>query len=141
MQVGACLATEVHLPPLVAEALAKEGTPVPTSKGGLALLDTGATMTCVHEPLLTDLGLKPVGVVTSGTAAGPVQQSVYMVRLIFPVLGWTVDLQVAGVDLTGQTPPLDPPQPIIALLGRNLLTQCVLIWNGPGGFWTIATHR
>lgn len=135
------MAIEVHIPPQIADVLAKEGTPVPASISGLALVDTGATMTCVHEPLLTNLGLKPVGLVNSGTAAGPTQQSVYMARLLFPVLGWTVDIQVAGVDLTGQTPPLIPPQSIIALLGRNLLSQTLLIWNGPGGFWTISTHQ
>ena len=141
LEVGACLVAEVHVPPQIAEVLEKEGTPVPASQSGIALIDTGATISCVHEPLLADLGLKPVGVVNSGTAAGPIQQSLYMARLIFPVIGWTVDLQVAGVDLTGQTPPLDPPQPIIALLGRNLLSQALLIWNGPGGFWTFATHQ
>ena len=141
MMVGACLAAEVHVPPTIAEAMTKDGTAVPASVSGLAMIDTGATLTCVHEPLLTDLGLKPVSVVTSGTANGPVQQSVYMVRLIFPILGWTLDLQVAGVNLTGQVAQLRPPEQIVALLGRNLLSQCLLIWNGPGGFWSIATQQ
>jgi hypothetical protein len=28
-----------------------------------------------------------------------------------------------------------------ALLGRNPLSLCALIWNGPGGFWAIAAHN
>jgi hypothetical protein len=28
-----------------------------------------------------------------------------------------------------------------ALLGRNPLSICALIWNGPGGFWAIAAHK
>jgi hypothetical protein len=102
-------------------------------------VDTGATMTCVDERTLTALGLQPVQTVTSGTAAGPKQQSVYFARVSFPILGWTIDLPVAGVDLSGQEVMLVPPQPVMALLGRNLLSQCMLVWNGPGGFWSIAT--
>ena len=103
------------------------------------MIDTGATMTCVHEPILIDLGLHPVGTVTSGTAAGPIQQSLYMARVNFPLVGWNLDLPVAGVDLSSQVITTMPPQPVIALLGRNLLMQAVLVWNGPGGFWTIAS--
>jgi predicted aspartyl protease len=132
---------DVHVPPQVETALTTVGQPVPSSVTGLALIDTGATMTCVHEPILTNLGLQPVGTLSAGTATGRAQQSVYMCRLIFPVLGWTVDLPVAGVNLDGQEIATSPPQPIIALLGRNLLQMCVLIWNGPGGFWTIATSN
>lgn len=143
---GAFLSVDVSVPPVIATALTTSGQPVPASKTGLALIDTGATVTCVHEPLLIGLGLHPVGAVTSGTAAGPTQQALYMARLVFPLIGWTVDLQLVGVDLSGQTissaptgtlsPP--PTQPVVALLGRNLLRYSTLIWNGLGGFWTIS---
>jgi hypothetical protein len=137
--LGAILTLDVHVPPAIANALTASNQPVPPAVSGITLVDTGATMTCVHEAILTGLGLQPVGQVQSGTANGPVQQNVYMTRLVFPLLGWTVDLPVAGVDLTGQQAQLNPPQDIIALLGRNLLRNCVLIWNGVGGFWSIST--
>ena len=137
--VGAFLTMDVHVPPVVATALSAAGDPIPPSSPGIALIDTGATMTCVHEPILTGLGLHPVGTVASGTAAGQTQQSIYVARVSFPLLGWNLDLPVAGVDLTGQMLATVPPQPVIALLGRNLLAACVLIWNGPGGYWTIAS--
>jgi hypothetical protein len=89
--------------------------------------------------MLTSLGLNPVGVVASGTAAGPTRQSLYVARLTFPMLGWAGDLQVAGVDLTGQQVATSPPQPIVALLGRNLLQNWMLVWNGSGGVWSICT--
>jgi len=103
------------------------------------MIDTGASLTCVHEPLLANLGLNPVGVVNSGTAAGRIQQALYVARLVFPLIGWTVDLQVVGVNLEGQEVATSPPQPIVALLGRNLLRNSVLVWNGWGGFWTLAS--
>ncbi len=135
--VGAFLIMDVQVPPVVATALTDAGEPVPPSSSGVALVDTGATFTCVDEPILTGLGLHPVGTVASGTAAGPVQQSLYVARITFPIWAWTMDIQVVGVDLSGQILLTDPPQRPIALLGRNLLKFCVLIWNGPGGFWTI----
>ena len=63
----------------------------------------------------------------------------YFARLTFPQLGWTGELPVAGVDLTGQQVGTTPPQSIVALLGRNLLQNWMLVWNGPGGMWSIAT--
>lgn len=138
--VGAVLPIEIHVPPIIAQTLTDRGDPVPAPIAGMALIDTGATFTCVHEPVLQQLGLNPIGVTTSGTAAGPVQQSQYPARLVSPDQAWTFDVaSVIGVDLSGQQVPLDPPQDLIALIGRNLLQYCVLVWNGPGGFWTLST--
>jgi hypothetical protein len=137
--LGAFVTMDVAVPPAIAATLTASGQAVPPSASGCALVDTGATITCVHEPLLIALGLQPVDKVASGTAAGPVQQSIYMARISFPLLSWSLDLPVAGVDLVGQAIATAPPQPVIALLGRNLLSNCVVIWNGPGGYWTIAS--
>jgi hypothetical protein len=136
---GAFITVDVDPPPQIVSTMSAAGQAPPTSAAGLALIDTGATLTCVHEPLLTGLGLNPVGIVNSGTAAGQVQQSLYVARLTFPQLGWTSDLQVVGVDLSGQQVATTPPQSIVALVGRNLLQFWTLIWNGAGGFWTICT--
>jgi hypothetical protein len=136
--LGAFFPIEVHIPPQIAQALAKDNKPIPAPVSGLGLIDTGATMTCVHEDILTSLGLNPIGVVQSGTAAGPVQQNVYPVRITFPSKGWTLDVQAAGVNLSGQMIPLNPPQPAVVLLGRNVLEKWVFIWNGPSGHWTVA---
>lgn len=133
------LPVEIHVPPVIAQVLISRGDPVPAPVTGLALVDTGATFTCVHERVLQQLGLNPVGVVTSGTAGGPVQQSQYPVRLLSPDQGWTFDLITTAVDLRGQQVPVQPPQDLIALIGRDLLRNCVLVWNGPAGFWTLAT--
>jgi hypothetical protein len=136
---GAFTSVDVGLPPQIAAAMAAAAQALPPSGTGLALVDTGATLTCVHEPVLTGLGLNPVSIVTSGTAAGPVQQSMYFARLTFPMLRWTGDLPVVGVDLTGQQVATTPPQDIVALLGRNLLQNWMLVWNGSGGLWSIST--
>jgi hypothetical protein len=136
---GAFTHADVAPPAAVASSIIASGQAPPASRTGVALIDTGATLTCVHEPDLIALGLNPVSTVTSGTAAGPVQQSIYVARLTFPQFGWSGDLAVAGVDLTGQQVKTSPPQSIVALLGRNILSSWTLVWNGPGGFWSVAT--
>jgi len=137
--VGAFFPIEVHVPPAIAALLNDQNLPVPAPLSGLALIDTGATLTCVHETLLARLGLNPIGVITSGTASGPVQQNVYPARIVFPAQGWTIDLAgVAGVNLAGQQVATTPPQPIIALIGRNILQNWLMVWNGPAAFWSVA---
>lgn len=138
----AFLNIEIHIPPAIATALTDAGNPIPAPVTGVALIDTGATMTCIHETILKDqLGLNPIDVINAGTARGPVQQNVYPARIVGAVgQSFTLDLdRVAGVDLSGQTvATLPAPQQVVALLGRNFLSHCVFIWNGPGGFWTIS---
>lgn len=137
--LGAFFPIEVHVPPLVAQAMVAAGQPVPACATGIGLVDTGATLTCVNDSVLRGLGLNPIGVTTSGTANGPSQCNLYPARIVFPIQGWTVDIgQVIGVNLAGQQVATTPPQPIIALLGRNFLERGVLVYNGPGAFWTLA---
>ena len=137
-RLGAFLPIEIHVPPQIADAMAKAGQAVPKSVSGIGLIDTGATLTCIQEDILVSLGLNPIGQVNAGTANGPAQRNVYPARIVFPTKGWTLDLaQAVGVNLTGQEIPTDPPQPMIALLGRNLLERGVFIYNGIVGLWTI----
>ncbi len=137
--VGAFCPVEIHIPPQIAQILSNSGQPIPACVTGMALIDTGASSSCVHEPILQGLGLNPVGSVNSGTAGGPKQQNIYPVTIICPTQGWTLDSgRVTGVDLSGQIINKVPPEPIIALLGRDLLQHWVFIYNGPGGFWTIS---
>jgi len=42
---------------------------------------------------------------------------------------------VIGVDLSGQS---IAGQDVIVLLGRDVLSRCVLVYNGPGGSFTLA---
>ena len=101
--VGAVVSVEIHIPQAIAQVLAEQNRPIPPAVSGLAMVDTGATRTCVHEPSLTSLGLNPISIVNSGTAGGVVQHNVYPARIVFPAWGW--DLNFAGltsVNLTGQ---------------------------------------
>ena len=139
-ELGAYFPVEVHVPAPIASALTKQGASVPTPVSGVGLIDTGATLTCVEETILSStLQLNPIGVVNSGTASGPVQQNVYPGRIVFPGEGWTLDIaRVVGVNLAGQVVRESVPKPIIVLLGRNFLERCVFIYNGTMGTWTLS---
>jgi hypothetical protein len=140
---GALLAVEIHVPTQLGAALTAAGKPIPASKAGWAQIDSGATLTCVHEQALIDLGIPPVGVAKVGTANGPSDRPTYPARLVFPETGWdsNTPFPLAGVDLTGQMIQFQggQPQQILLLLGRDFLSQCVLIWNGPAAMWSIST--
>jgi hypothetical protein len=139
--VGAVLDIEIHVPPQIAKVLTDGGQPVPAPVTGLALIDTGATITGVHHECLSRLALNPIGKMDTGTAGGVVKRDMFPARLVCPSQRWAFDLAaVLSVDLAGQLIPMVPqPQPVIALLGRNFLEKCLFIYNGPGGFWTLST--
>ncbi len=84
------------------------------------------------------LGLSPIGVADFNTAAGPSRRPVFPARLEFPALETQIEFSSIGrVDLTGQTLP-DGDTQFVCLIGRDILSRGVLIYNGVGGVWTIA---
>ena len=52
INIGAYFPIEVQVPPEIATKLTDDGEAVPDAKAGMGLIDTGATLTCVHEPIL-----------------------------------------------------------------------------------------
>lgn len=58
------------MPPIIVQTFTQQGEPIPQPVIGAALVDTGASLTCVHEPILQGLGLNPIGVVQAGPRPG-----------------------------------------------------------------------
>lgn len=133
---GLLLQAEVLVPAALERFLLKTNRPIPSPRRGWALLDTGATSTCVDRKTLEEMGIAPIGTVSVGTAGGPVTQHTFPVRLRLPEEGLDFQFTAAiGADLSGQGA---LEQPIRILLGRDVLSRCVVVYNGPGGFVTIA---
>jgi len=133
---GAVLQVEVNLPQPLIELFGQQGKTIPAPHTGMALIDTGATMTCVEESVLTGLGINAIGLVSLGTPAGPVQRPLFPARVAFPEPKLVVDLsRVVAVDLRGQT---IQGMPLIALVGRDILRACQFIYDGSGGFFTLS---
>ncbi|HHT9141405.1 MAG: aspartyl protease family protein [Planctomycetes bacterium] len=130
------LEVEIAVPSALVQYLTTQNLSIPPSVSGFALIDTGATRSCIDEQAVSTLGVNPIGTTTTMTAAGPVQQSLYPARLRFPVHGFEVEFNSAiGVNLKGQGV---GDKPLIALIGRDILAKTVFIYNGFGGFFTFA---
>ena len=137
-RTGAYTSVEIHVPAAFAEQLGSAGRPVPPPVSGVALVDTGASRTVVDAAAVRQLGVSPIGVAEFNTPAGVSQHPVFPARLEFPALGSGIEFSsIGGVDLTRQTLP-DGGGQFICLIGRDILRQAVLIYNGPGAMWTIA---
>ncbi len=132
IQAGPRLSIEIHLPDALAAALAKAGKQIPPPVSGWALIDTGATSTCIDAGVVTPLGLTTIGTLPIQTPAGSSNQSTHPVKLAFPGSGLPElpFLQVIACDLANQG--------LVALLGRDFLVGKTLIYNGTLSVVTLA---
>ncbi len=102
----------------------------------IALIDTGASITSIDKNVLNQLGYPPYGTVNLATASGQVTVPLYLVRLILfsnvPDVRARIVLDnvtVAAVDLSAQQ--------YKALIGRDILRNILLIYDGVAGQITI----
>lgn len=114
------------------------GVAIPAPIPVRVLVDTGARSTCLDLGPLGALGLVPSGtaqIQTASTGGTPVEAPVYDVSIVllhkgqkfirlFPVV------QAIGVSLAGQG--------IQGLVGRDILSECLFIYDGPSGTFTFA---
>jgi len=121
-------------------ALQAAGQTVPDFVPIRALLDTGASCTCVDPSVIAALGLTPTGsisMITPSTGATPHQSAEYDAALAIPAA------------VPGQAPLLFPTIGVVesdlfaaqgfhALIGRNVLANCIFHYNGATGLFTLA---
>ena len=103
--------------------LAEKGEIPITPVSGMALIDTGASVTCIDQSAARQAGLAIVdsGRLSSATHANEIVP-IFAGRLNFPGLGPVETFRAYGVNLESQE--------LIALIGRDLLASCVLVYNG-----------
>lgn len=130
-KLGPVMPCEVRLHARFAEALVNAGKDVPPGVHGEILIDTGATHTCVERTVLEALGIAPVAQCEVFTPQGKDEQGLYPCGLAFPgtPLPSRPELFVIGSDLKRQG--------ILALMGRDLLSLGVFVYNGTAGHWTL----
>lgn len=121
-----------------ADALTAAGQPVPKQRIMNALIDTGASCTCIDPTIIKALELAPTGKATIFTPSTGDKAH-------------TTDQYDASLQIykTSQDPPLEIPviaviaselkvQGIDALIGRDVLTYCLLSYDGQAGSYTLA---
>jgi hypothetical protein len=116
--------------PVLAGFLRSLGQSVSAPISALAPIDTGASRTVVRDDLIQRLGLQPTGsafVATPSSAPAPYPE--YIVRLEIPS-ATAFDIRVIAI-------PLHDPA-VQCLIGRDILRQFVLVYNGPAGSCSLA---
>jgi predicted aspartyl protease len=137
VMAGAVLQVEILIEATLAEHLITQNQVVPPPIGGWALIDTGATRTAIDKSVVKHLGISPIDRVTLSTAHGKREAGVYACRMKFtsPVLPEVTASRATEVDLAGQSV---GDKTIIALIGRDLLSSCVFVYNGTTGHFSIS---
>jgi hypothetical protein len=131
-------ALDVRVGVSVAQAalLTGSGQTVPQPVVARALLDTGASTTCVEPGVLGPLNLLPRGIAfvhtpTTGGAPHLAQQFDVSVTLGDPAQPYTLpDLPVIEALLAGRGLQL--------LLGRDVLAHCLFVYDGRAGRFSLA---
>ena len=108
------------------KVLGEEGRLVPPVVNGTALIDTGASNTCIDQGAAEKAGLPTIGKAAMASASHPEHEvPVYSAKLVIPQFS---DIDVAyamGANLGGMG--------LTALIGRDLLQRAVLVYNGTDG--------
>ena len=97
-----------------------------------ALVDTGATQSCIDSRLAERLGLPVIDAMEVAGVGGTRTHNVYLASVSIPSLGLSQYGEFAGVELQ------DGGQPHAALLGRSFLQNVILIYDGLRGQVTLA---
>lgn len=103
------------------------GNPIIPPEVYPALLDTGATLSCIDSELVTYLNLPIVDRQTMSGIQGPYQANMHLAQIFFPDFNITQYGVFAGVHLTAGN------QIHRALIGRTFLTNFLMVYNGQSG--------
>jgi hypothetical protein len=132
VQLGPVVQALLEVPPALAASLTAAGKQVPAPVVGYALIDTGASVSCIDANVPPRLGLQPTGSAMLTGAKGGGQSSTYAVRLVVQATQQVVEYQnMVEADLATLG--------YVALLGRDYLAGASLIYNGPTGEYTLST--
>ena len=105
-----------------------------------ALVDTGASRTCIAKSVADELGLQATGKIDMQTAGGIIPTNIYDVHIVFIFPGKTDSKEMiqqgrGHIVSSTRAPEFDPgDNPYQALLGRDILRLGVLNMSHDGHF-------
>jgi hypothetical protein len=129
---GPVVHVEIQIPTVLAQTLQQQGKPLPQPVTGFCLVDTGASKTCVDAGAVAGLGVSPINRVQVQTPSGSTSQYTYPVRMSFP------GTQLPGFEFSSVIGSVLAAQGIVGLLGRDVLSNFLLVYNGPAGLFSLA---
>jgi predicted aspartyl protease len=132
---GPTIIVDIGFDPAHKADVAVTPPPVPGLKGIHALVDTGATESCIDSLLAAQLNLPVIDKRTVAGVHGAHPVNVYLAQVHVPSLKFTISGRFAGVDLVAGG------QPHKALIGRTFLRQFTMIYEGRTGTVTISSDK
>ncbi len=132
IQSGPRIQVTLGLAESIANTLLQTGQQPPAPIVGAAMIDTGASCTCIDDAAATQLGLPVIDVVPMISASHVnTPANVYPARIELVGSNIAVDVPRAmGAALAAQG--------IVVLIGRDFLQRCALFYNGVTGAITLA---
>ena len=127
---GPILQVSITIEQNAGKGLIAQGRAVPAPKSGIALIDTGASNTCIDEQAAQELGLPVIDVANMHSATHEKHPcNIYPVQIITPIVTLNAP-RAMGAALASQG--------LIVLIGRDVLQNCNLFYNGPAGQFTLS---
>jgi len=128
---GPCVQVQIGTARPIAQQLLQQGKTLPPPVSGLALIDTGASATCIDEDAARSLALPVTNVVQVSSAShASSPQNVHPTQIEMIGLPLAIDANAIAAPLAAQG--------LIALIGRDVLRHCTLFYNGPAGAISLA---
>lgn len=129
---GPCVQVSIGLAQSIANQLLQQGKTLPKPISGVALIDTGATSTCIDDAAAKELQLPVVNVVNVASAShASTAQNVYPIQV--EVVGLPISIEAPNAIGAALA-----PQGLLALIGRDVLQHCTLFYNGLTGEITLS---
>jgi hypothetical protein len=136
-QSGPSLTVVITLPAPTLAAKQLAGQVLPASLHLRGIIDTGTDITAVAASFLQTMGLAPLTSSNTHTASGSVRVRLFEISLLIPASDPTVVLvvrpQLRVMELITVLPDVD------LILGRDVLDECLFIYDGPGQHFLLAS--
>jgi len=131
LNTGPVVDIAVATHPDLLEHLKESGQSIPTPVRALAMIDTGATSTIVKPEIIESLGINPIGEKRISTpSCTDFSCNQYQATILFPNRVAIHISSILEAPLTGQS--------IQCLIGRDILSRVVFIYNGYANFITFS---
>jgi predicted aspartyl protease len=132
LQRGPVVQVTISLGTAMSQILQQAGQSIPPPVSGLALIDTGATTTCINKEAADAMGLPVIDVGKMSSATHVDEPSnIHPIKIEFVGVPITVEVERAMCANLKQFG-------LLALIGRDLLVHCNLVYNGFAGTITLS---
>jgi hypothetical protein len=125
---------DLSIGPLINIGVIPAGVLTPSFSGQIttfpALIDTGASVTCISQSVVQAVGLQPIGLRPMGSATHSVPANVYLVDLFLPF--GAAGFVIQGTQVMEFVP--EGSAPFQMLLGRDIICRGTLSLSFDGHF-------